>query len=198
MRLRAAREVDFVDRGAAFLDRHALLGDIGERADAGIELLLVGARQQAARPVAGRLEVDQLRPGAGDAAWRRPRRGRRPRRRCCRHRRCRRPAPCRRLVLTLEEDLALSATPSPSASRSRVMRFGADAHRGGAPHRADHGVVEDRLAAPASNIASATSTSPLGSTSIQRGCRGRGEGVDLEAGRRDRHLAGAQPLRSAS
>ena len=38
----------------------------------------------------------------------------------------------------------VSATPSPSASRSSVMRLGLTPIGGGAPHRADHGVVEER------------------------------------------------------
>ena len=67
MRLRAAGQIELVDRGAAFLDLHAVLGDVAERADADIELLAVRARQQAARPMPAGLEGDELPPRRGDA-----------------------------------------------------------------------------------------------------------------------------------
>src|ERR1700735_4550173 len=41
--IRTACQIQFVDRRAAFLDLHALIGDVGERTDAGIELLFIGA-----------------------------------------------------------------------------------------------------------------------------------------------------------
>src|SRR5262249_48054980 len=52
----AGSEVELVDAGAARLRVHALVGDVGERADAGIEPASVGARQKTARPVAAGLE----------------------------------------------------------------------------------------------------------------------------------------------
>ena len=65
--MRAGGEIELVDRGAAFLDLHAHLGDVAERADAGIELLAVGACEQAARPVAARLEGGEPLARRGDA-----------------------------------------------------------------------------------------------------------------------------------
>ena len=62
MRLVPVGEVELVDAGAAFLDLHAVVADVAERADADIELRAVRARQQAARPVAAGLEAGELAP----------------------------------------------------------------------------------------------------------------------------------------
>src|SRR5437868_6206767 len=63
----AASQIELIDCGAALLDLHAVLGDVAERADAGIELFAVRARQQAPRPVSGGLERHELAPLGGDA-----------------------------------------------------------------------------------------------------------------------------------
>src|SRR5690606_4146425 len=63
----ARLEVEHVNRGAALLGGHALVGDVGERAYAGEELAAVGAGEKAAGPVAAWLEVDELAARRGDA-----------------------------------------------------------------------------------------------------------------------------------
>jgi hypothetical protein len=63
----AAGQIELVDRSPSLFDLHAVVGDIGERADASIELRAIGARQQASRPMPGRLEGDELSSLGGDA-----------------------------------------------------------------------------------------------------------------------------------
>src|SRR5689334_6020296 len=62
------REINLVNGSSTLLDFEAALADIAERADAGIELLPVGAREQAARPMAAWLERRQPASWCGDAA----------------------------------------------------------------------------------------------------------------------------------
>lgn len=64
MRLLSAADREFVDGGPAFLDGHAALGDIAERADIGIEFTAIGARQQAPRQCPPGLKAVSFRPGA--------------------------------------------------------------------------------------------------------------------------------------
>ena len=179
-----------MDGRPALLRLHAFLGDIAERADADEEFRAVRARQQAARPMAAGLEIHELAPRRGDA---------------------------RRARRIGEGDDAIGIADIESVAQQRHAEglvqpfqehfpdFGhaiairvaqqrdavrADAHGGGAFHRADHRIVEDRSRGSGRRrSASATSTSPLGSTSIQRGCcESRCEGVDFEPGRGDRRL----------
>ena len=63
----AISQIELVDRSPAFLCFHAVVGDIGERADPGIEFPTVGARQQAPRPMPVRLEGDEFPARPGDA-----------------------------------------------------------------------------------------------------------------------------------
>ena len=83
----------------------------------------------------------------------------------------------------------LSATPSPSASRNSVMRFGADAKGGGAPHRRLHRVVEhapdrsgDLRRLGDEHVAIGQHVDPARMLQTGR------ERVDLEPGRRHRRL----------
>ncbi len=195
MRLRAARHVELVDGGATSLHLHAVLGDVGEGADAGVELLLVGAEQQAARPVARRLEFDEASAGAGEAvgaravgeghdavgvadiegvAHQRHAEG---------------------LVLALEEHVPLFRHAVAVLVAPQADAVGAHAHGGGAPHRADHGVVHDRPGRTVrlhgfgdQHVAVGQDLDPAAVIEAAR------ERIDLEAGRRDRRLAGTPAL----
>ena len=109
-----------------------VLRDVAVRADGHVQLRAVAARDQVLRPVV----IERVRP-----AGRRPSAGRvdlvspvgsgsaRPRR-CSRRRKS---SPTSAMpngeFRSLEERLAISASPSPSASRSSVMRFGARRRR---------------------------------------------------------------------
>ena len=136
MRLLPLGQIELVDGGAAFLDFHAALGDIAERADPDIELLAVGARQQAPRPMPAGLEGDELPPRRGDAVR-------------ARHigeghhavgvadiERVAQQRHAERLVQSLHENLALFGDAVAIGVAQQRDAVGAVAKGGGAPHRA--------------------------------------------------------------
>ena len=170
MRLVPRGQIELVDRGAAFLDLHAVLGDVAERADAGIELLAVRARQQAPRPMPAGLERDELASLGGDAVRARDIRkgdhavgvadieGVADQRHA------------ERLAQPFHENPASFGDAVAVGVAQQRDAVGADAERRGAPHRRLHRIVEHAPAAVRrSAFDSAMSTSPLGSTLIQRG-----------------------------
>ncbi len=138
----ACGQVELVDRGAAFFDLHAHLGDVAERADAGIELPAISARQQAARPVPAGLERGQPAPGRGDAVGaRRIREGHHAVGVADiegvaeqRH--------AERLVQSLHEDALLLRDAVAINVAQQRDAVGAFAQRRRAPHRRLHGVAE--------------------------------------------------------
>ena len=171
MRLVAARQVELMNRGAALFDVHALVGDVGERADPDVELRFVGRQKQAAGPVPAAIVLGQPATWLGD-----PVRARRigkgdhaigiadvKRVADKRH--------SERLVQALEERvLRLSDAVTVGVAQERDA-VGALADSGGPLHRSKHGVVEERGCIGSGVIsASAVSTSPFGSTQIHRGC----------------------------
>ena len=171
MRDLPAGEIELEDGGAALLDVHALLADVAARADRHVKLGAVGAGQQCARPMVADRQVEELRALVGDAGLRRPCRGSAPRCRCWRHRAGRRPAPCRRAGAGLRGRRTVSsATPSPLASRSSEMRLAFSAIEPERRCTQVCAIARGDQELPGSLAASATSTSPLGSTCSQRGC----------------------------
>ena len=189
MRALAARQIELMDRCTPLLGIHAALADIAERADPCIELAPVGTRQQAARPMAAGLERCELPPRRGDAAG--------PRGVGEGHHavgvadveRVAQQRHAERLVQSLQKNLADLGY----AVAIRIPQPGdavrADPHGGGALHRAEHGVVEQRPDGPGhgqrlgdQHVAIGQDVDPAGMPKPGR------ERVHLEPGRRDRRL----------
>ena len=187
------------DRGTAFLGLHAVVADIAERSDAGIESCAVGRHEQAACPVAVGLEVDQLASRRGDA-------------RGARHigkgddpvgvadvEGARRPAPCRRAGSALQKDLARFRDAVAVMSREQGDAVRADAD--GARARRIVACIawsNSVFGGPASpsprRPARRRSAGPRSSADVQV----PGEGVDLQPGRRRRTCPAPSPWPSAS
>ncbi len=185
----AIRQVKLIDGCPAFLDLHAIVGDIAERADTRKEFLAVGAGQQAPRPMPAGLEADELAARRGDAVG--------ARRVGERHHavgiadieRVTQQRHAERLVQSLHESFARfgDAVAIRVAQQSDAVR--ADAKGGGPPHRRLHRVTEhapgrsgDLVRLGHEHVAIGQHVNPA---RVFQAGRKR---VDLEPWRRHRHL----------
>ena len=166
-----AGEVELENGRAAFLDVHALLADIAARADGHEQLRPVGAGQQGPCPMMANGQIQELGALVGDACVAGLVGKRAPRCPCWRRRAGRPPAPFRTADASPSRNTnCSSATPSRLVSRSSEIRLAFSTIEPDRRCTMFWTIVRGHQDFAGSLAASATSTSPLGSTCSHRGC----------------------------
>ena len=134
-----------MDGGAPLFDRHALVGDIGQRADPDIELGLVGGEQQAAGPVPAAVVLGQPAARLGYAGRARLIGEDDHAIRIADVERVAEQRHAERLVQPVEEHVPGLGDAVVIGVPQKRDAVGAFSHGGGPSHRRRHGVVEDGI-----------------------------------------------------